>query len=163
MTASPSPSPTPSSSDTGTYTVTSTETPSRTVTPTSTPIATSTDTFTATGTFTLTITYSLTPTFTVTPTPHLPLSLSHNIVNPSYGWLRVDVLAPASGRTRLDVYNLLGERVRLIADWDAVSGTPYRFQWDGKNEGGQDAGNGVYVLLLRGPGGTVVRKVILLK
>jgi hypothetical protein len=109
------------------------------------------------------VTYTETQTFTVTPTPHLPLSLSHNVFNPLQWPLRVDILAPDSGRTTVDVYNIVGEKVRHVADWNATRGMPFTYNWDGLNDRGEFVGNGVYVILMRSPESVTHRKVLVLK
>ena len=72
-------------------------------------------------------------------------------------------MAPSSGRITIDVYNIVGEKVRLVADWNATKGMPFTYFWDGKNEQGALVGNGVYVLVMREPGGVTMKKVIVIK
>ena len=72
-------------------------------------------------------------------------------------------LAKESGDYVLAVYNIVGERIRTFPAWKALQGDPFSVAWDGENDRGEQVGNGVYVLLLRGPGGVSMTKVIVLK
>ena len=128
-----------------------------------TPSPTSTHTGTFTWTPTPTPTLTQTPTYTITPTPHLSIQLSQNFFSPVGQTLEILGLAEASGRIRIDVYNLVGEKVRHVADWSATEGLPFRYGWDGRNHAGQYVGNGVYVIMMRSPKGVTLKKVIVLK
>ena len=63
----------------------------------------------------------------------------------------------------MSVYNIVGEKIRILAVWKALKGNPFSWPWDGRNERGEFVGNGVYVLLLRTPEGVSMAKVIVLK
>ena len=76
------------------------------------------------------------------------------------GGLGVDILAEETGQAFCEVFNLLGEKVRSVASWSMVQGTPYTWNWDGRNDRGQIVGSGVYLLVLRSPSGVLVKKVM---
>ena len=69
----------------------------------------------------------------------------------------------ASGRISISVYNLVGERVRHIADENAAQGTTFGYVWNGTNDSGDFVGNGVYIIMMKSPKGVTLKKVIILK
>ena len=69
----------------------------------------------------------------------------------------------SDGRVTVDVYNIVGERVRRIADFRGTGGLPFSYSWDGLSDRSEVVGNGVYVILARGPDGVHLAKVIVLK
>lgn len=99
----------------------------------------------------------------MTPTPHLPLFLNKNFFNPTGETLEIMTLATTSGPTSINVYNIVGERVRHIADVIALQGSPSTFTWDGTNDSGEYLGNGVYVIMLKSGAEVHIKKIIILK
>ena len=78
------------------------------------------------------------------------LSLFPNPFNPR---TRVAFTMPASGRARIDVYDLRGRAVTTL--WQGVAGhEPVLVDWDGTDAAGRDLPTGVYRFLLRGDDGT---------
>jgi len=63
---------------------------------------------------------------------------------------------------RVSVYNLAGQRVAQILNEYRPAGV-FRLQWDGRNHRGGMAGNGTYFVVIEGPTGRSVMKVIVLK
>jgi len=112
---------------------------------------------------TRTLTYTKSPTYTMTPTPHLPLYLNKNYFNPTGETLEILMLAEVSGPISVNVYNLVGEKVRHIADLNAIKGSPSTFTWNGTNDSGEYLGNGVYIIMLKSNAGVHLKKVIILK
>ncbi|MCI0617753.1 T9SS type A sorting domain-containing protein [bacterium] len=49
-----------------------------------------------------------------------------------------------SGRVRISIFNLIGERVKILDDSFQTSGL-YRKQWFGKNESGEFVASGIYI------------------
>ncbi|HEV8128669.1 MAG TPA: FlgD immunoglobulin-like domain containing protein, partial [Candidatus Eisenbacteria bacterium] len=67
-----------------------------------------------------------------------------------------------TGPVRLLVYSVAGARVRTLVDAPLTAG-PHEVRWDGKDDGGRDAGSGTYFVRLEGGGDPVSRKVVLLR
>jgi hypothetical protein len=63
---------------------------------------------------------------------------------------------------RLDVFNALGQRIRSLVDEERVPGY-YRVAWDGRDDGGQPAGNGLYFYRLAAGTHESSQKMLLLK
>lgn len=63
---------------------------------------------------------------------------------------------------QLTVFDVLGRRVRSLYHGMQTAGE-YRVIWDGKNESGEEAGSGIYLLNLRVGEFTAVRKMCLLR
>ncbi len=141
-----------------TNTSTQTATNSPTVTPTNTATQTATNTVTSTATNTATITptsttssipiqtSTITNTPTSTPTVINNFSLSANVFNPINGvTLQVRYGVSQAGMVDVAVYNIAGERVRQLASGNAGMGN-YTAAWDGKDDRGQIAASGIYIV-----------------
>jgi flagellar hook assembly protein FlgD len=74
----------------------------------------------------------------------------------------MDVRVDAPGIVKVSVYNVAGQRVALLLnEWRGAGN--HRLQWDGKNGKGAVVGNGTYLVVIEGPTGRSVKKVIVLK
>ena len=69
---------------------------------------------------------------------------------------------PTRGPVRLEVYNVLGQRVRTLVDEFKYAGS-YQVHWDARDQGGTPAAAGVYVTRLQYPDGEQTRRLLLLK
>lgn len=67
-----------------------------------------------------------------------------------------------AGAVRLEVFTLLGQRVRTLVDAAMTPGV-YTVSWDGRNEGGLPAASGVYVGRLESDGAFSTRSMVLLR
>jgi len=54
---------------------------------------------------------------------------------------------PEAGAAQLSIYNVLGQRVQVLADSDFAAGL-YRMVWDGRAAAGHDVASGVYLAQL---------------
>jgi len=75
-------------------------------------------------------------------------------------WLRF--VLPDAGEARLAVYNLTGERVRVLASGLLTAGA-HRLRWDGCNEEGRPAASGVYLARLEWKGQARAARMLLLR
>lgn len=149
-------------------TATSTPTPTPTLSISISPLPTLVVLPTATPT--PTPPYSITPIGTnTTPTPTsatagfpAPVYLDSNFFNPLQTPLGIHFKMDSGGQARIDIFNMLGEKVAGLLDEYKPAGT-YTLSWNGHN--GQNAlvGNGVYLVLLQTPVGHTLQKVIVLK
>ena len=70
---------------------------------------------------------------------------------------------PAAGSVRLEIYNLLGQRVRLLVNGAQTRGE-HRVKWNGKDASGKVVSSGVYLIKLSaGEKSILLRKMLLLK
>lgn len=90
------------------------------------------------------------------------LVLSPNYPNPFNSTTAIRFELPGTGRVRLVLYNVLGQRVRTLVDAKHDAGT-YAVRWDGKNGAGQEVASGVYIGRLEAGGSVSVRKLVLLR
>ncbi len=79
--------------------------------------------------------------------------------NPSYGSMRVDYAAPATGVSTLEILDVRGRRVRSVVGLSG-SGT---YTWNGTDDEGRAVAAGVYFLRLRTPEGPLHRRIVLLR
>jgi hypothetical protein len=88
--------------------------------------------------------------------------LSQNFPNPFNPTTVIHYDIPRDGQVKLEVYNLLGQRVRALVDGWSKAGR-FDISWDGRNEYGEAVGSGIY--LYRFTAGEYQRtlKMILLK
>jgi M6 family metalloprotease-like protein len=104
-----------------------------------------------------------------TPTVPLPyaLRLDQNFPNPFNPATVISyTVTPKAGaridRTRLEVFNVLGQKMATLIDRDEAPGQ-YSVTWDGRDGRGEPAASGVYFYRLSRGGYAVTQKMILLK
>ena len=91
-------------------------------------------------------------------------ALHQNFPNPFNIECQIAYQLPEAGDVSLIVYNLLGQRIRVLAEGKRQAGY-YQITWDGMDDSGQEVSSGVYCSRLAVDGGkfTAVRKMVLLK
>ncbi len=89
-------------------------------------------------------------------------SLSQNYPNPFNMATTIEFRLPGTSVVRLEVFNILGQTVRLLVSEQLAAGD-HLIQWDGLVRGGADAPSGVYFYRLKAGSFTCVRKMVLLK
>jgi len=94
----------------------------------------------------------------------LPTSyaLSENYPNPFNPSTTIEFALPEAGHVELTVFNLLGQRVRTLANQTLAAGT-YRVEWDGRDHSGSPVASGVYFYRLRADSFLEAKKMVLLK
>ena len=88
--------------------------------------------------------------------------LSMNVPNPFNASTRLKAALPRTEILRLEVYDILGQRVRTIANGKREAGF-HTFVWDGRDDAGNKVGSGVYLCRLEAGDFVAVRKMLLLK
>ena len=92
------------------------------------------------------------PIFALYPTWPNPFNSSSNI---RYALAQ-------DGRVRLDIYDLIGQRIRsLVSEYQTAA--TYEIGWDGKMESGANAASGVYLVKLSVGPKLMTRKLLLLR
>ena len=86
-----------------------------------------------------------------------------NPFSPDQGDTSIEYEVTQSGRVRLEVFNIIGQSVRLLVDEAMLDVGVWTTSWDGRNDRGQSLASGVYLYLLREPGATRVQRLLLLK
>ncbi len=87
--------------------------------------------------------------------------LSQNYPNPFNPQTTIQYSLPTAGEVQLEVFNLLGQRVKTIAEGYHAAGT-YTVMWDGTDSGNSAVASGVYFYRLVAPGISEARKMVLL-
>jgi len=70
--------------------------------------------------------------------------------------------APVATQITLNLYNLLGRKIRTLIDHKVAAGA-HEIEWDGRDEAGRFVPPGVYLYLLQAGAHTASRKLMLLK
>ena len=91
-----------------------------------------------------------------------PPGLAPNAPNPFNASTLISYRLDVDGPVRLEIYNLLGQRVRALVD-EAQAAGAYRVQWDARDGRGAAVAAGVYFIRLRYPGGVQTRRMLYLE
>lgn len=88
--------------------------------------------------------------------------LSQNYPNPFNPETRIKFQLPRTSQVRIEVLNLLGQRIATLVDerWPAGD---YELQWDGRDEQGQSAPSGIYLCRLQAGSFVETRKMMLVR
>jgi hypothetical protein len=89
-------------------------------------------------------------------------SLDQNYPNPFNAGTNIQFTTIADGRVTLDVYNVLGQKVRNLVDQQMSSGT-HEADWDGRDGNGNVLSTGVYFYRIQARGFTSTRKMVMIK
>ncbi|RMG26292.1 MAG: T9SS C-terminal target domain-containing protein, partial [Methanobacteriota archaeon] len=79
--------------------------------------------------------------------PH-QFRLMQNFPNPFNPKTIIKYQLPANSRVKLEIFNLLGQRIRTLVNELQMAGE-YSAEWNGKNEHGRSVASGVYIYRLR--------------
>ena len=98
--------------------------------------------------------------------PNLPSTfvLNQNYPNPFNPTTTISFNIGMSGtpQVRLDVYNILGQRINTLLDKRMEAGN-HSIEWDGTNREGQRVASGIYLYKLQVNESSETRKMLLLK
>ncbi|HFE64015.1 MAG TPA: T9SS type A sorting domain-containing protein, partial [Caldithrix sp.] len=89
-------------------------------------------------------------------------AISQNYPNPFNPTTSIDYQIPKAGQITLDIYDMLGQRVRRLMDGWHESGY-YSAEWDGRDDAGLPVASGIYIYRFRAGGYQAARKMILLR
>ena len=110
-----------------------------------------------TGRFVLPLRELVGETYTALPDG---FALGQNYPNPFNPSTIIPYQIPASTHVRLEVFNMLGQRLATLVDTERSAGA-HTAQWDGTDVAGRAVGAGVYIYRLSGGGVTVSRRMVL--
>lgn len=88
--------------------------------------------------------------------------LNQNYPNPFNPQTEISYSLPKESRVRLTIYNLLGQRVRVLVDKFETPGFK-RVHWDGRDEEGKEVASGIYFYRLQAGEYNKVRKMVVIK
>lgn len=88
--------------------------------------------------------------------------LAQNFPNPFNPSTYIDFSLPSPGFTSLEVYNILGQKVKTLVNRDMAAGR-YNVVWNGDNENGVQVASGVYFYRLKHGDFSGYKKMLLLK
>ena len=89
-------------------------------------------------------------------------ALYQNTPNPFNMRTEIHYTLPENGRVRLDIYDLRGRLVRILADGHQTAGTKSLF-WDGKDITGRDVSSGIYLYRFESDNHVEIRKMVIQK
>jgi hypothetical protein len=95
------------------------------------------------------------------PVPTL-VQVGPNTPNPFNPSTTFTVILAEGGHVLVEVLNLRGERVRVLADAERPADT-YTLTWDGRNDLGEDAPSGTYLYRVQALGLSLSRKMTLVR
>ena len=95
--------------------------------------------------------------------PVLPerFELGHNYPNPFNPSTVIPYQLPVSTRVRLEIFNILGQRVTTLVDGERPAGF-HTARWDATNASGRAVAAGVYFYRLKGGGMHLTRSMVLI-
>jgi hypothetical protein len=82
--------------------------------------------------------------------------------NPFNPQTTIQYWLPAPGQVGLGIYDMLGQRVRVLVEQPSSPGV-YRVEWDGRDDQGMDLASGIYLFRLQVGAFVAVRRMALLK
>lgn len=89
-------------------------------------------------------------------------NLSQNHPNPFNPFTTIEFSLPQAGDVKLEIFNLLGQRVRLLNDSHFPAGT-HKIIWNGLTDAGRQSASGIYLYRLSSEEFQQTRKMMLLK
>jgi hypothetical protein len=90
------------------------------------------------------------------------LDLEQNYPNPFNQDTKIDFYMSNSASVKLEVFNVRGQKVRLLLD-QVLSAGRHQINWDGKNESGESVATGVYLYRLVAGKESLTRKLTFIK
>jgi hypothetical protein len=95
--------------------------------------------------------------------PRRELTLYQNAPNPFNPITRIRFDVAETSTVSLMIYNAAGHLVRTLEHSARLEQNAYTYEWDGRDDGGNRVGSGVYFYRLRAGKHAITRKMILLK
>jgi len=89
-------------------------------------------------------------------------ALFQNYPNPFNPYTLIRFALPQDCQVRLEVYNILGQKVKTLADGLFSKGIK-EVVWDGKNQNGAEVATGIYFYVIKTEEFTEIKKMALLR
>jgi hypothetical protein len=94
--------------------------------------------------------------------PPRPL-LSENFPNPFNPSTTISFRVPSTSVVSLDIYNIIGQKVRTLIDARTYEDGEWAVEWDGTSDSGLSVPSGTYISRLTTPSGVFTRKMQMVK
>jgi hypothetical protein len=88
--------------------------------------------------------------------------LKQNYPNPFNPETIIEYVVPERGQVELNIYNLLGQKIRSLVNDMKTPGT-YQILWDGRDDHGNNVATGMYLYQLRSENAFITKKMMLIK
>lgn len=88
--------------------------------------------------------------------------LMQNYPNPFNPETTIEFALPAPGHVKIQLYNMLGQRIRSLLDQHLEAGS-MAVTWDGRDDDGVQAASGVYLYRFETSGFTATRRLLLMR
>ncbi|MCC7430093.1 S8 family serine peptidase [bacterium] len=88
--------------------------------------------------------------------------LSQNYPNPFNPTTTIEFAILESGKTELEIFNVLGQKIRTLVSEKLLSGS-YKVKWNGTDENGKQVSSGIYFYKLKSGNFSETKKMVLLK
>jgi hypothetical protein len=88
--------------------------------------------------------------------------LAQNYPNPFNPTTEISFSLPEATHVRLDIYNIMGQKVSSLAD-DYLSAGNHKVTWNGENDDGHPVSSGIYFYKIEANGTVECKKMLLLK
>jgi outer membrane protein assembly factor BamB len=88
--------------------------------------------------------------------------LGQNFPNPFNANTQIRFSVPKASHVKLEVYDILGRKVKTLADENMTAGFK-QVVWDGKNESGDKVASGIYFYRIKAADYLTTKKMVLLK
>ncbi len=89
-------------------------------------------------------------------------ALHQNYPNPFNNATTIYYEVPQAGQVTIEVYNIIGQRVRTLVSEDKSAGV-YSVSWTGADESGREVASGIYLYRLNAPGFSAIKNMVLMK
>ncbi|MEZ4744801.1 MAG: T9SS type A sorting domain-containing protein [Calditrichia bacterium] len=89
-------------------------------------------------------------------------SLEQNYPNPFNPSTTLKYALPTNADVRLEIYNVLGQLVKVLVDADQTAGFKTAI-WDGTNQYGEKVASGIYIYRIKAADFVQSKKMILMK
>jgi subtilisin family serine protease len=89
-------------------------------------------------------------------------ALNQNYPNPFNKMTKIEYNLPRASDVTITIYNMLGQRVRTAVNGHNPAGR-HQFYWDGKDDKEREVASGLYFYKISAEGGTLSKKMLMLK
>lgn len=89
--------------------------------------------------------------------------LAQNYPNPFNPETKINFATPTRGEVKLEVYNILGQKVKTLINGEVDAGYHQNVTWRGDNDAGAQVSSGVYFYKLTAGDVVLTRKMMLMK
>ena len=105
------------------------------------------------------------PQILTNPADEVPevFDLSSIYPNPFSGTTTVEYHLPEESSVRIEIFNITGQRIKLLIDNGQMQAGTWNSIWDGTDESDQAVAAGVYIIRFQADGYTETSKVVLIK